>query len=103
MAHNRILRIFQDAKDFIWLATGEGLSRFDGYKFTNYGKADGLGNDFVNEIAVDRRGHLWAATNGGVSRLIDEPSEAENQSAKREKFVSFLVADGGENDKFNWG
>ncbi len=35
LAHSRIQQIFQDAKGFLWLATGEGLSRFDGYGFTS--------------------------------------------------------------------
>lgn len=82
LAHNNVHPMFQDAKGFLWLATAEGLSRFDGYGFTNYGIEDGLGHIFVNHIAVDRRGRLWVATNGGgVARLIDEPPENENPSA----------------------
>jgi len=37
LPHDHINRIVQDSKGFIWLCTGEGLSRFDGYKFTTYG------------------------------------------------------------------
>lgn len=96
LAHNNINRLVQDAKGFLWIATSEGLSRFDGYGFTNYGTNDGLNHIFVNDIAVDREGNLWTATNGGgVSRLLDEPNENET-SAARKKFVSFAIADGGE-------
>jgi ligand-binding sensor domain-containing protein len=31
--------ILQDSRGFIWLATYAGLSKFDGYKFTNYKRA----------------------------------------------------------------
>ena len=105
LAHSRVQQIFQDAKGFLWLATGEGLSRFDGYVFTNYGKADGLGHDFVNDVAADRQGRLWAATNGGgVSLLIDQPEAgaATDQSSRRKKFVSFPIAASGENNEANW-
>lgn len=101
LAHNNVNRIFQDAKGFLWVATAEGLSRFDGYGFTNYGTADGLNQVFVNDVTADRAGNLWAATNGGgVSRLVDAPDAAA--SAKRKKFVSFAIEDGGESNRANF-
>jgi ligand-binding sensor domain-containing protein len=101
LAHNSVHPMFQDAKGFLWLATAEGLSRFDGYSFTNYGIEDGLGHIFVNHIAVDRSGRLWVATNGGgVARLMDEPPKNENPSA-RKKFVSFSIEEGGEKNQVN--
>ena len=102
LAHNNVNRIFQDAKGFLWVATAEGLSRFDGYGFTNYGTADGLSQIFVNDVTADRDGNLWAATNGGgVSRLIDAPGGAAD-SAKRKKFVSFAIEVGGESNRANF-
>lgn len=91
LAHNSIKQIFQDAKGFLWIATFEGLSRFDGYDFTNYDTDDGLGHIFVNDVTADNEGRLWAATNGsGVSLLIDEPPG--DSSGGRKKFVSFRIA-----------
>src|SRR5262249_2600237 len=29
-------RLVQDSHGYLWFCTAEGLSRFDGYKFTNY-------------------------------------------------------------------
>jgi ligand-binding sensor domain-containing protein len=34
---NIINRIFRDSRGFLWFCTNEGLSRFDGYTFTNFG------------------------------------------------------------------
>ena len=100
LAHNNVNRIFQDAKGFLWIATYEGLSRFDGYNFITYDTDDGLGHIFTNDIVADNRGRLWAATNGGgVSRLVDEPEK--NSLGQRKKFVSFAVAAQGENNNAN--
>ncbi|HYX40101.1 MAG TPA: two-component regulator propeller domain-containing protein, partial [Pyrinomonadaceae bacterium] len=37
LAHNVINKIVRDSRGFLWFCTEEGLSRFDGYSFTNYG------------------------------------------------------------------
>ena len=42
LAHNVVGAIFQDSKGYLWFGTAEGLSRFDGYSFTNYGRNEGL-------------------------------------------------------------
>jgi len=42
LAHRRVGCIHQDRKGYIWFGTWEGLSRFDGYRFTNYAMRDGL-------------------------------------------------------------
>ncbi|HVF87046.1 MAG TPA: two-component regulator propeller domain-containing protein, partial [Pyrinomonadaceae bacterium] len=111
LAHGSVNRIFQDAKGYIWLATNEGLSRFDNYRFTNYGVGDGLPHVFINDVTADRQGRLWVATNGGgVARLMDDPIERRaardvpslnGPPVDGKKFVSYLVEDGGEKNKAN--
>lgn len=101
LAHSHVGAIHQDRKGYIWFGTWEGLSRFDGYRFTNYGVRDGLGHTIVNAIVEDRQGHIWVATNGGgVSRLIDDPREDSSfhsspspplNNAMRQKFISYRV------------
>jgi len=114
LAHSRVTAIHQDAKGYLWFGTHEGLSRFDGYRFTNYSTRDGLGHPIINDITEDRQGHLWVATNGGgVARLIDDPRElvirnpttngrkttdnrrrtSDRRPATTLKFVSYPVGD----------
>src|SRR5215831_17010608 len=81
LAHGHVKAIHQDRKGYIWFGTQEGLSRFDGYRFTNYGERDGLGHVIINDINEDRHGRLWVATNGGgVSCLIDDPREVSSSN-----------------------
>ena len=95
LAHSHVTAMHQDTKGYLWLATWEGLSRFDGYHFTNYGQRDGLGDPIINGIAEDRQGRLWVATNGGgVARLIDDSlTSSSKQSNPGQKFVSFRVGE----------
>jgi len=94
LAHSHVSAMHQDAKGYLWLATWEGLSRFDGYRFTNYTQADGLGDPIINDIVEDRHGRLWVATNGGgIARLNDDNRLANPTSMPEKKFTSFHVSD----------
>src|SRR2546421_56646 len=62
LARDYINRIRQDSHGFIWFCTNEGISRFDGYGFTNYGVADGLPDRVVNDVLETRDGALLFAT-----------------------------------------
>ena len=66
LAHNDVTRIVKDSRGFLWFCTADGLSRFDGYTFTNFGPAQGLPHSFVNDLLETRGGEYWVATNGGL-------------------------------------
>src|SRR5262249_34904771 len=55
----------------VWLGFHKGgVTWFhDGQVRASYSKADGLGDGRVNDLWFDRGGALWAATEGGLSRL----------------------------------
>ncbi len=69
LAHNEINKIVRDSRGFLWFCTAEGLSRFDGYAFTNYGTGEGLPHGVVNDFLETRGGEIWLATNGGLVRF----------------------------------
>jgi signal transduction histidine kinase/ligand-binding sensor domain-containing protein len=69
LTHNNVQKIFHDSRGFIWFATREGLSRFDGYTFTNYGVDDGLPSAVVTDLLETRAGVYLIATAGGLARL----------------------------------
>jgi len=103
LANSHVSAMYQDTKGYLWLATWEGLSRFDGYRFTNYGERDGLGHPIVNAITEDRTGRLWIATNGGgVACLFDDQQiSSSNSSSARQKFISFRVGNSGASNRVN--
>jgi ligand-binding sensor domain-containing protein/signal transduction histidine kinase len=68
LANNHVKRVRRDSRGFLWLCTDEGLSRFDGYRFTNYTVRDGLPHPWANDLLETRDGSYWVATDGGVCR-----------------------------------
>src|SRR5689334_16765327 len=70
LAHNRVKRIVQDSHGFLWFCTADGLSRFDGARFTSYRVEDGLPAPSVNDLLETTDGVYWVATNTvGVVRF----------------------------------
>lgn len=60
---NAIGDIKQDGFGYIWFATWNGLSRFDGYHFYNYDTGPGSGVDLlhnrISEMAIDKQNNVW--------------------------------------------
>lgn len=69
LASNAIHKIVRDSRGFLWFCTGEGLSRFDGSQFVNFGSTQGLPGRAVWDFTETRSGDYWAATSGGLVRL----------------------------------
>lgn len=80
LVDNRIRTIYQDKNGFIWIGTWEGISRYDGYKFTNFSTANGLSHDLVNDI-TEYGDHIYVALNDGSVNYIQN-----NQIVRVEKF-----------------
>ena len=69
----------QDKDGFIWLATMDGLNRYDGYNFTVY-KHDpenpySIPENGINCIAEDERGNFWIGTVSKGLYLMDKTKE----------------------------
>jgi ligand-binding sensor domain-containing protein/two-component sensor histidine kinase len=63
---NPVRCIYQDSKGFIWIGTFDGLSRYDGYKFTNYTTTNGLSHTFINSLFETDNKLLIAENDGSV-------------------------------------
>ena len=72
LTQESVLAIVQDSDGFMWFGTQSGLSRYDGYRFTNFRNVVGdpktLANNWVRVLYVDRKGRLWIGTDGGLDR-----------------------------------
>jgi len=80
LAQNSVMATLQDSQGVVWLATEEGLDRFDGYTLRHFShqraSSMGLARNFIWAIREDASGDLWIAIkDGGVARL-DPRTEA---------------------------
>ncbi|MEO8405349.1 MAG: histidine kinase [Chitinophagaceae bacterium] len=73
LLHNQVLSIAQDGKGFIWIATPNGLQRYDGAGFVNYTEL--LSNSFEGltygaELYADKKNDLlWISNNTSIEKL----------------------------------
>jgi len=72
LPQNSVYAVVQTRDNYIWLATLDGLVRFDGVRFTVFNKSNspGISNNRFVYLYEDARGDLWAGTEqSGVVRL----------------------------------
>ena len=64
--------ITEDKYGFIWIATANGLNRYDGYTSKQYHPSDvdqtSLPSGLIRDLVIDRDGTLWVATLGGIAK-----------------------------------
>lgn len=68
---------YQDNLGYLWIGSNDGLSRFDGKYFTNYGQSPGM------PLLMDSHLRLWYATSRDIFEL------------KEEKFINYAFSDSG--------
>ncbi len=72
LPQNSVQSMVQSRDGYVWLATQEGLARFDGLRFTLFSKASHpqIPYNFIRSLLEDRSGRIWAGTNeGGLFRV----------------------------------
>ncbi|MDQ3586240.1 MAG: hypothetical protein M3407_10760, partial [Acidobacteriota bacterium] len=72
LPQNSVYAITQTRDGYLWLATLDGLARFDGVRFTVFNKSNspGIINNRFTALFEDAHGDLWAGTEeSGIVRL----------------------------------
>ncbi|WP_185968827.1 two-component regulator propeller domain-containing protein [Carboxylicivirga sp. M1479] len=66
LADNDIIALTQDKNDYIWMATDEGLIRYDGIEYVVYTVADSLAHNYINCLHFDKKDRLWIGHKNGL-------------------------------------
>ncbi len=78
LLRDTVYKIKQDSRGFLWFCTTEGISRFDGYGFTNFTAADGLPEGAINDFLETRDGKIFIATDNGLAKLDTSGTQNSN-------------------------
>lgn len=66
---NFVLGIAVDTNNVKWVATANGVGRYNDTVWTSYHTTDGLVDNYVYCIAVDKSNQVWAGTANGVCKF----------------------------------
>jgi ligand-binding sensor domain-containing protein len=96
LSQNNVRAIWQDPTGFLWVATEEGLNRFDGYDFLVFKHHDddptSLPHNMVTALAPESSGNLWVGTLAGAA-LFDLRTETFTERVRTTRLVMAVVED----------
>lgn len=95
---NSIYSVIQTQDGYLWMATLDGLVRFDGVRFTVFNKSNspGIANNRFISLFETAGGDLWAGTEeSGAARFHGGRFEHFGAEAGVPRGVSWIESDGG--------
>lgn len=72
LPNNRILSLYQDREQSIWVGTNGGLFRLRDAPFVTYTTEQGLAGDYIRAVLAHSDGSVWIGSSQGVSRYTAE-------------------------------
>ncbi|MGD1849014.1 MAG: sensor histidine kinase [Salibacteraceae bacterium] len=69
---NMSFHVIKDSEGYIWVATSEGIARFDGYEFKIFTVADGLPASPTLKFWPDAKGRLWGQSYPNAYYTIED-------------------------------
>jgi diguanylate cyclase (GGDEF)-like protein len=96
LSQSSVMDVLQDRRGYIWLATEDGLNRYDGtgFKVYRHDPADvaSLPSSFVWDVEEDAKGDLWIATANGLAtwrRASDRIVRQDNVGGRHIRAIRF--------------
>ena len=88
--NNFIYTLNQDKSGYLWIGTGNGLSKFDGFDFYNVAFPDSAPGRYPVSSLKDKNGNLWFGCNDG-SVFRTEEGHLKPVGIKNSKTISTLA------------
>ena len=80
LSNNEVSTLLQDKQGFLWIATGDGLNRYDGYNFKVFrhdqNTPASLSGNYISSMCEDASGRLWIAPYPNGIDLYDPETES---------------------------
>lgn len=101
LANNAVTAVYKDKRGLMWFGTYDGISRYDGYSFSNYRNEPNDANSLINNRVVSICGtqnEIWIGTKSGVSvynYLTNQFSTREyvNPITSKKELIAYAVND----------
>jgi len=75
LASNEATHVLQDGQGFIWVATNNGLQRFDGQRYISFRHETedplSIPNNYIVQLLLDKKKNLWILTGDGKVGTFD--------------------------------
>ncbi|HEB62389.1 MAG TPA: hypothetical protein ENI82_04470, partial [Bacteroidetes bacterium] len=110
LSNNRINKIIQDKEGYLWIATANGLNKYDGYHFINYfsdpNDSFSIAGNIICALSSDTNDRIWVGSDKGLD-VYDKnknrfhhifPFKKDSLNSKS-KFVMSVYC---ENDSIIW-
>jgi len=106
LCSNAISMLYQDDLGYIWIATWNGLSRFDGYNFYNYKTGNGSRiknlHNRIRDLAIDQSQNIWMhmydnrifVLNRATDQIINPFEKYEGNEEFRSKYPLLVTSSG---------
>lgn len=76
LSQGMVFDIIQDTEGFIWVATKNGLNRYDGYSFKVFSNdpynSSTLSSNTIVKLFEDKKGRIWAGTENNGLNVYDK-------------------------------
>ncbi|MEQ8474260.1 MAG: two-component regulator propeller domain-containing protein [Marinoscillum sp.] len=104
LSQNSVNQILQGSDGYIWLATQDGLNRFNGYEFEVF-RPDpedsfSVSDNFIIQMFEDSLGRIWISTRSGINvfdvkqnrfhKLVDERPDSYPQKYFLRRYHGFI-------------
>ena len=94
---DRVSNFYEDSKGLIWIATQNGISKYDGKEILNYypskDSTTRINDNDINSIIEDNEGKFWIGTRGNLFHFDGEKFKAVTNNGKPFTNVRKIIKD----------
>jgi len=90
----KFIRTVLAVSNSLWIGHEDGLAKFDGKVIKNYTTKDGLPDNRVNALAIDKEGYLWVGTWKGALKMgYDKLEVFSSKNGLKDDMVNAILCD----------
>ncbi len=95
LASSQVYEMIQDRNGYMWFATANGVSQFDGHNFKNYGTKDGLSSNSIICLIEGKNGEIYFGNESEGFNIYDNGKivEYSKQTVRTPTVTGLLTGD----------